>query len=283
MDFGRQLIRFSLPGGLFGLLVGLYLELFREAWRVLGTVADKQQLDVPLDPLTQNFIATAVGLLVAGFVIYQTYYVFYRPEPRFLWRNLRMTRDRGGAILHPLAEVPGLSEWVERHTGSALPSKELPHHVTTRSKEDRETWYENNALVRSLLIYAAQHDGEEIKADVTYRADMYHALGACRLAAPIAAMCTCIYALAVYHANVTANLVISACAILVVFASTAFLVYIFDSNRKNTWYALTSQARQSLLIWFTTHPESPCVTAPVAEVEPTAATAAHEDGSAVQE
>ena len=265
LDFGRQIIRFSLPGGLFGLLAGIYFQLFRTCWKSFGTVGESTNVGVPLDPVTQNFIATAVGLLVAGFALYQTYYVFYRPEPRVLRKRLRLPRDRGGTILRPLADLPDLGKWIKAHFGVPLPVKELGHDGGERDKEERQIWYENNALVRSLLNYVAQRGGEAIKTDYGYRADMYHALGACRLAPPAAALCACAYALSAYHADFWANSGVSAAVAIFIWATAVFLLRIFDSNRKNAWYALTSQARQDLYAWFTTHPESPLLSSKAQE------------------
>lgn len=258
MNFGRQIIRFSLPGGLFGLLAGIYFEFFRAAWRAFGTVGASANVGVPVDPVTQNFIATAIGLLVAGFAIYQTYYVFYRPDPRLPGRHLRLTRDRGGTILRPLGEIPEMQRWVEAHFGVPLRNQVLPHDSgITRDKAARQIWYENNALVRSLLNYVAQYGGDAIKSDYGYRADMYHALGACRIAPPIAALCACAYALSAFHADLLANSHVSLAVAVFIWGSAFLLLRIFDSNRKNAWYALTYQARQDLLAWFTTNPDSP--------------------------
>jgi len=266
MDFGRQIIRFSLPGGLFGLLAGIYVQLFHTFWKAFGTIGTSSAVAAPVDPVTQNFIATAVGLLVAGFALYQTYYVFYRPEPRILGWHLRLTRDRGGTILRPLSGLPGMSDWVNTHFKVSLPTGELSHDGFERSKQDRQVWYENNALVRSLLNYVAQHGGEAIKADYGYRADMYHALGACRLAPPTAALVACIYALSALHADLWANPVVSVVMALFIWSSALFLLRIFDSNRKNAWYALTSQARQDLYAWFSSSPDSPVHATPVGGV-----------------
>ena len=262
MTFGRQLIRFSLPGGLFGLLAAIYIELFRTSIRAFGTAEEAKQVGVPLDPLAQNFIATAVGLLVAGFVIYQTYYVFYRPQPRFLWWRLPVPRDRGGAILMPLVDLPGMRQWVEASLQASLPEEILPFaDVAEREKAERERWYENNALVRGLLNYVAQRGGKELKSDIAYRADMYHALGACRWASFAASGCATIYVVVAYHADVARNWPESAMVFAIAVWSSWFLYRVFRSNRKNAWYALTAQARQGLLAWFTTHPESPLLRA----------------------
>jgi len=195
---------------------------------------------------------------VAGFVIYQTYYVFYRPQPRILRWKLPVPRDRGGTILEPLGDLPGLRKWVKDHFQSELPTAVLPFaDVTERSKAEREIWYENNALVRALLNHVSQYDGDELKRDIGYRADMYHALGACRWASFGALGCAFIYIVAAYHKDVLHNWSESGVVLVIASWSSWFLYRVFRSNRKNAWYALTTQAKQGLLGWFTTHPSSP--------------------------
>jgi hypothetical protein len=256
LDFGRQLIRFSLPGGLFGLLAAIYLELFRESWKVFGKPEDAPHPSV-LDPVTQNFIATAIGLLIGGFLIYQLYYVFYRPRPRIFGIPLSRPKDRGGRILMPLNGITGLPTWIEEHFDARLPTAILPHSLREPTEAQRSRWYENNALVRALLTYIAEHGGGELKRDIDYRADMYHALGACRLAATAAAPVAIVYVGVADHSSAFGNLVGSACVAILAGLASGGLYWVFRKNRKNAWYALTAQARQGLYSWFTTSEQSP--------------------------
>src|SRR5690349_7148588 len=97
MDSSRQLLRFSLPGGLF-VLVGAVNQLaLRLAWGPRASVV--------FSALSNNIFAAVAGVFVIGFVLYQLYYFFYRPVVPFSWG--KTTTDRGGQILSGLKGLPG--------------------------------------------------------------------------------------------------------------------------------------------------------------------------------
>lgn len=89
MDSSRQLIRYSIPGGVFLLLVVFNQVLLDHARGV-----DLTRLPSSLTP--SGTVAILAASVPVGFIVYQFYYRWYGP---FRWWGLVVTRDVGARVL----------------------------------------------------------------------------------------------------------------------------------------------------------------------------------------
>jgi hypothetical protein len=241
MDTPRQLLRYSLPGGLFVLVVAVNQLALRWAWGPRASIV--------FSALSENIAAAVAGVFIIGFVIYQLYYFFYRPVVP-LSRG-RTTTDRGGAILSglhgldgdPLARIEAAYD-VELNLGiSRAPTEEY-----------RKAWHTHNSIVRSLINTVATCGGETIRQDFTNLSDIYHALGACRLVAPLALLSTVVFAVFNQMPAVEEQPFSTAGAALFMSVITVVIFLTCHANRRDTWHTMTKQLQRDLRIWFTRQP-----------------------------
>lgn len=88
------------------------------------------------------------------------------------------------------------------------------------------------------------------KQDFDYRADMYHSLGACRVAVLFAAFAALVYIpLAQYPFSWRLG-ELSAFAALAIGTISFALLWVIRKNRAKAWYALTEQAGHDLRVWY---------------------------------
>lgn len=264
MDFGRQIIRYSIPGGVFVFLTSLYLVILRIAWYLVNP--DDDRLPGPatsdhkpflnvigeiLDPLTANLLVSIVGMLIAGYLIYQIYYHYYRPAPVILrWRPVRLQpKDRGGEILKHLLRVQGAEGWLNSHFRATESFAIVPRNEA-RDDRARKAWYEHNEIVRSLVNFAAQENYSQIKEDLGFRSDMYHSLGACRFAVWLSTLCAVAYVFLAQGENIGEMVERTLIGLVVVLFLTRSLHIVFDNNRSKAWLALTQQVGHDLALWY---------------------------------
>lgn len=265
MDFGRQIIRYSIPGGVFGFLTALLLVMIRITWYIASAdeirtenidPADKPRpiltvIGEVLDPLTTNLLVSVIGMLIAGYLIYQIYYRYYKPSPRILsyrlWRFQPL--DRGGEILANFFDAEGAEGWVkdQLHIEGDF---EVVQAEKVRTDDEKLAWYRHNDIVRSLVNFTAQSGNTGVKDDYGYRSDVYHSLGACRLAVLLSGICGILYVFlgAAFDFAVSfERTLVSGVLVLVV---CVYLIRVFDRNREKSWHAITQQVGNDLAMWF---------------------------------
>jgi len=251
VDAGKQLIRYSLPGGVFIGLVTVFDFLFRWAWR------DKPSLAFTL--ITNDGLATAVGVVILGFMIYQFYYSMHQPIVRFpLPRavHFKRTFDRAGWILG------GLSNDRSRN-------KELLHEIKRvqgikgalgdarnlkRDEKYQERWYRNMHAVRSLLNATRTTGDGHIRDDYVALGDMYHILGACRISTLFAGVAALIHA-GLYYNLVEHHPLRSLGAFIGSLYIAAVWLRVAQHNRRDTLHTMRRQVRRDLRMWLARHPE----------------------------
>lgn len=254
MDAGRQLVRYSLPGGLFA-IIATFVELaFHWAWR--------ERLNSTFTVLSESALLTATGIVLLGFVLYQLYYATYRPVLRVPWSQKPIyTHDRGGAVLEGLRDVPGAFEAIKRSHGVTDDIGYLPP-----GKPDDGTyhdqWYRNAHVVRSLINSIATSGGfSEIKRDYVALTDIYHALGACRIAIGLASLATATH-IAVSGGNRMSHHPLRCVAVAVTCTGLVWITYkVCHRNRKDTYHTMTKGLSTDLRLWWLgKHPDTlpPC-------------------------
>jgi hypothetical protein len=242
MDLSRQLLRYSLPGGLF-VLVGVIDQLaLRWAWGSRTSV-------VVFSALSANIAGVIIGVFFIGFVIDQLYYFFYRPVVPL--SGGRTTTDCGGAILAGLAGVDGdpLNRIEEIY--------KVPIFLgisRAATEQYRRAWHTHNSIVRSLINTIATNGGSAIRQDFTNLSDIYHALGACRLVAPLALFATFVFAMSNHIAAIENYPYSTAAAAIFMSAMTLIIFLTCHANRRDTWHTMTKQLQRDLRIWFTRKP-----------------------------
>ena len=212
----------------------------------------KDRPSIALNVLARNAFLTATGIVLLGFVIYQFYYAMYRPVVHLGFWRLRKTvrvHDRGGAILDGLSDIDGAFDRIresQRIDGSI--------GFLERGKPDDDTyakqWYRNAHAVRCLANSIAVSGDGEIKKEYSALTDIYHALGACRIAVAMAVATTFAHVattgLPRYEANLPASVAATFCCLAVGWLT----MRVCQRNRRDSWHTLTRQLRGDLRLWY---------------------------------
>jgi hypothetical protein len=282
MDPTSQLIRFSIPGSIFVLASVGTCVFTKLAWG---------QHVVDIDSLATVTVAAAAVSIPVGFLGYQLYYWGYGPFVPFV-RGGMVTRDRGREALSALpVEILGSIRTlfnarldirshhcdVETPIGVRLKLLKLDDRkLRTRYKEniseepeddyrfeedERETariysdnWYENWDVFRALLDLAASHgERPEIKRNFTTLYDIYHALGASRLAVVLGSGSAVFYLFLAHQSDIAAQPGDSVAALYWVVVTTGFVAYTLHRTRIATWKSAVSKVRLDLRACFTTN------------------------------
>lgn len=192
MDTARQVVRWSIPGWVF-LLILAVLQVV--TWLIQGRSAQNiLQSSIPL--LTPAAVASVLTAGVPlGFILYQIYYSWYGKVLLFGFVN----RDRGASILQELPDAvqqtlgriagvnPDLEEMDER-VGPFL----LPYPFRRLKREHRnkigKTRFEakvhaNWELIRFMMLrLCIINKADLIRSEIITLADIYHGIGAARAA-----------------------------------------------------------------------------------------------------
>jgi hypothetical protein len=278
----RQLIRFSIPGSIFVLASVGTCVFTKLVWG---------QRVVDIDSLATVTVAAAAISIPVGFLGYQFYYWGYGPFVPFVPGGI-VTRDRGREALSALPDdVLGSIRTlfnarldirshhcdVETKLGRRLKLLKLDdRRLRTRYKEDlpeepeddyrfeederktpriySDNWYENWDVFRALLDLAASHGKRpEVKRNFTTLYDIYHALGASRLAVVLGSGSGIFYLSIVHGADVTGHVGASVLALIMVALTTVFVAYALHRTRIATWKSAVSKVRLDLRACFTTN------------------------------
>ncbi|MDP2712516.1 MAG: hypothetical protein Q8O56_14975 [Solirubrobacteraceae bacterium] len=256
VDPARQVIRYTVPGGLAVLFAVATYATFRVLWGVTLTEIEA------LTRVTTSVTAIAASVPV-GFVIYQVYYWSYSP----LVRRRYVTRDRGAEVLKGLdddvlarlrtlldarLDVDRSHRQASTGLARALRLLELDHEAM-RSRYPasadgsrptnaelraiyRENWFENWDVFRSLLDLLHTHGhGEELKREFVSLSDIYHSLGASRAAVAAGWLVAFVYLPVAHHADFFANPAASVLGAVITASSTLAIAYVLHRTRHATW------------------------------------------------
>jgi hypothetical protein len=193
VDGPRQIVRWSIPGSVFILLLG--------TWRLLETLILNHSFQVEKLPAADNTaVGAAFALITAiplGFIIYQVYHYRYVRGRMFLLRSV-VLKDRGADILRALPEEtlvlltrmmrvnPILFPMCERRKLTPFGPYALVLMKQYRTRSGRRLYQEarqtNWNIVRSYLdIVCMKTDSTVVKTEYTSISDIYHAQGATRI------------------------------------------------------------------------------------------------------
>jgi len=251
VDIGKHLIRYSLPGGVLIGLAAVFDFVSRWAWREQPTDA--------FALITNDGLATALGVVILGFVIYQFYYSMHQPIVRFpLPRFIRFGRtfDRGGWILS------GLSNDKTRNSRILVQIKDvqgvkgaLGSAASMRSDTKyQERWYRNMHVLRSLLNATRSTGDDRIRDDYIALSDMYHILGACRIATLFAGVTALVHA-GLYFRLVEDHPFRSAGALVGSLYIAVLWLRVVQHNRTDTLHTMRRQVRRDLRMWLARNPD----------------------------
>lgn len=281
MEPTSQLIRFSIPGSVFILAaVGTYATA-KVAWDQPLSGAES------LATLTTSIAAIAASIPL-GFLIYQIYYWGYSP---FVFGSI-VTRDRGREALSALPsetlarlrtlfdarlDVRRHHHTIETRLVRKLKLLRLDDELLrTRykqnipmSREDEysfeeddrdarriysDNWYENWDVFRALLDLVSSRGGNpEIKRNFTTLYDIYHALGASRLAVVLGSSGATLYLAGIHRGEISSRVVASIVTLAVVGGATCLAAYILHRTRIATWKSAVSRIRLDLRACFSTN------------------------------
>lgn len=275
MEPTSQLIRLSIPGSIF-VLAGVGTYAFAQVlWG--EQLSDVQSLTT----LTTSITAIAASIPL-GFLIYQIYYWRYSP---FVIGKM-VTRDRGrDALWHLPAEVLSRLRThfdarldVRRHhrtvsTPVIRRLKLLRLHddlLRARYKDENlaesdedaylfekdnrslrriysDNWYENWDVFRAVLdLVAIEGKRPEIKRNFTTLYDIYHSLGASRLAVVLGSGAGIVYLCGAHRDDIATNVTVSIAGFLAVFTIAFTIAYILHRTRIATWRSAISKIRLDL-------------------------------------
>lgn len=281
MEPTAQIIRLSIPGSIF-VLTGV------------GTYAFAQVLwgeslsDIPsLTTITTSITAIAASIPL-GFLIYQIYYWRYSP---FILGDV-VARDRGREALSGLPPeiLPRLRTLFDARLDIRRNHESLSGPISRRLKlfrlnhgvlrerykdgapvegpvsferDDRsirrvykDNWYENWDVFRALLDLVATRGGHpEIQRNFNGLYDIYHSLGASRLAVALGAIGGVLYLGGAHQGDIEENLAVSLIGLIAIAIVAAFLTYIIHRTRLATWKSAISKVRLDLISYFKTNPE----------------------------
>ena len=228
-------------------------------------------------------VATLVAILAAipiGFLVYQTYYLFYRPKV-FLWplpwhgRWVRL--DRGSQVLSNFedGQIEVLRElfgapldvskpysrdraWLVRRVGMLkLDAGYISRFESRRAAQDayRDRWYDNWDVLRAVVdISEAREATRGIKREYVNLSDLYHALGATRTALMggwLFALAGCGAAAIHRHERALDWLIGAACFSV----ASACAVGVIHQTRRQTWTSAWKSLLYGLRWVFDHHPD----------------------------
>jgi hypothetical protein len=286
MEPTSQLIRLSIPGSIF-VLSGVGTYVFAEMlWgEQLGDVE-------ALTKLTTSIAAIAASIPL-GFLLYQIYYWRYSP---FVVGDI-VSRDRGRDALwhlppevlarlrthfdarldvrrhHRTVSTPVIRRLKLLRLNEAQLRARYKDPILIESEEDEylfekdnrnirriyeDNWYENWDVFRALLDTLAV-DGKrpEIKRNFTTLYDIYHSLGASRLAVVLGSWAGIFYLCGTRRGDIGHHLTVSIAGFFLVLAVAFAIAYILHRTRIATWRSAIAKVRLDLTACLA--PSSPLV------------------------
>jgi hypothetical protein len=281
MNPSRQLLRYTIPGGVFVLVAAVLIGVRR--WVEVPVSGKSQEtiatLHQPLKDLAGEALAAIAAAVIFGFMIYQIYYVLYRPIILHRWARF----DRGAEIIKKLkkkdqrwiADVYGLKcgadgipKFIELVTHKTKPIpwfrvwrlQRLNPTGTVKKetkakleKDYRKQWYRNATMVQSLTDMLGSNGADAVRSDYNTLSDVYHALGAIIIALWIAFVAAIVDVAAAHRMIVTGHPVRLAIGGGTLFAVAIVVTLICEHNRRDTLLTMTNQLAMDLRWWFNMH------------------------------
>jgi hypothetical protein len=274
MDVGRQVLRFSIPGSILLL------------WSVFGIILMRVIAGVHLttatEPLRENLSAFAAILatIPVGFIVYQIYYVFYRPMflgwP-MIWYGRWIRLDRASQVLSHFEEdqIQALRDlfgaeldvsvahepeklWPFRYLRLLRLSQDYRNRhedKTTARAAYRQRWHGNWDVLRAVIDISEASDATSgVKREYANLSDIYHALGATRMAiwgAWFAASGVTLAATVNLHEPLPNWLY----GLLSFSLITAMILVVLHETRRQTWFSASKSLLFGLRWIFDNHPE----------------------------
>lgn len=244
MDPTAQLVRWSIPGGVFGLAIF-------GCWGIAELIFDKRSIGAITHAVAQDqsVAATVIAVFASvplGFVLYQAYFIVF-DEMRYFSRFIALPQDRGAIILSELDASQ--RRYVEAHCVANLQldaTEQARIHLTKlglwRSSAGRravnsyriarrENW---RALQWLLADRFGSGQSPVFVARYQSLSDLYHALGAARTAVLAGPSVFLLTAFAIKHARIAANLPRAAATSTVIAVMTYFMCSVFHHARGHT-------------------------------------------------
>jgi hypothetical protein len=283
-----QLIRLSIPGSIF-VLAGVGTYAFAEV------IWGKSLSDVEsLTTLTTSITAIAASIPL-GFLVYQIYYWRYSP---FVIGDL-VTRDRGRDALwhldpdvlarlrthfdarldvrrhHRPVSVPIIRRLKllrlndellrARYKDESLADNDEDEYLFEKDNRNlrriyKDNWHENWDVFRALLDWiAVEGKRPEIKDNFMALYDIYHSLGASRLAVVLGSFGGILYLCGAHGDDISQQVTVSVLGLAAVLATAFGLAYVLHRTRIATWRSAISKVRLHLTSCLA--PDSPLVEA----------------------
>jgi hypothetical protein len=279
VDTARQILRFSIPGSL------LFLHAF-VCLLLVGLIEGSAAFhSAPRLNENSAVIVAVLATIPIGFVVYQIYYFSYGPIVSlwpFEWGGRIVRADRGWLILSflegpqitaletvfkvrlqtisPHRGIPSPRHWY-RHPLRKLQhllgmlevdgaARSLPLSGDRRRRAYEHSWHMHWNLLQSILdIAGAITGGEQIKREYTTLSDIYHALGATRIAIILAGGGVFIWTAT--HAQRAEQAVDLLLALAVIVVLTGVLSVVLHVARRRTWDSASWTLRFGLrwLFW----------------------------------
>lgn len=249
MDTARQVVRWSIPGWVFLLMLAVLQAL---TWLIQGS-STAMILSAGAPLLTPAGVAAVVTAGVPlGFILYQIYYSWYGKVLPFGFVN----RDRGAEILLAVTpsvrdnlctiegKVPDLEEMSERIGPFLLPYpfrrlKPAFRNSAGKGRFERKV-HDNWDLIRFWLHRICFISGaDQLRSEVTTLSDIYHAVGAARTALFLS--CVLHFSFNVMVAQtIPLPLWRSVTAVLAPYALALWLFRVFERTRTSALNSLLS-------------------------------------------
>jgi hypothetical protein len=259
MDAARQVVRWSIPGWIFILMIASLemLTLLAQGKSLQSIVTSTSLHD--LSPAAVALIVTA-GIPL-GFVMYQVYYSMYG---RVLFFHL-VNRDRGGEIVACLPEAVREKLLIADDCKADLEGMydevdfpPMPHPLRRLKREFRNEIgrkrYQSKVqgnwdIVRFWLNYLCiKHEAEPVKHEVTNLADIYHGIGAARVALLGACILHFVYnVLFTNHDWLSWRMLL---ALTVPYLFALWLLRVLERTRTHSLNSLQSMLKHAFLCFF---------------------------------
>jgi hypothetical protein len=272
MDVARQVLRFSIPGSLF-LISSLGLI-------IMGRVIAGDDLGDTIDAIGDN-LSPAVAVVAAvpiGFIVYQVYYVTYRPVlwPFSLLAHPWVRLDRGSQILsvfsHEQVQAIGRA-FEEPHIDTTKPydraQSGIAHLLRILRLNDeyidrqggkkqavkayKARWGLNWNVLRAVVdLSEAKAETAVVKREYVALSDLYHALGASRTALWMGWWTSVIAAL-IDLGYEDGSLFNDTIGVVAGALLALGLVLVLHATRRQTWDSAEASLKYGLLVVFTSN------------------------------
>jgi len=179
VDSARQLIRWSVPGGVFMLLgftTALITGVIWSRHEVAGLIGDPS--------LAAMAVVAGAASVPIGFTIYQIYFVVFQEINFPLARRWLLPTDRGLEILRQLD--PSAVAFIASNCRTGIDLWSDRYRKKGQIRRYREAREQNWSAIQWLLATHLDDADARARTEYTNLSDIYHSLGASRMAVALA-------------------------------------------------------------------------------------------------